>query len=358
MRLHQASGAAIVALLLSASALGAEPKEPPKGPSQARELRVTVQLPPASMQTKNLSLFKQHVETLSKGALKISIFPSGQLFEDAQVIKAVVAGQVEIGASRIGHFTEAVPALGIFLLPFMFNVPAVEDAAVKAGSPVRGLLDRAVLEKTGARVLWWQPFGSFVLLSKAAPVASPAAMAGKTVRVFDQSSAALIKACTGTPVYLGAKEQYAGYKQGRAQIGQAAVPTIASWRFWEVMDTVTNTRHLVDALLIIISERLWQSLSEDHRRILEQAAGEAQKAYNANLRKIEAETYATAAKHGMKVIDVSRYQVDEWKACAAELLVGYLDRSGALGAKTLKGYRDILLETYRTHAPASRRREP
>jgi C4-dicarboxylate-binding protein DctP len=357
MRLHQVSGAALVALLLSASALAAEPKEAPKGPSEARELRVTMQLPPASMQAKNLSLFKQQVETLSKGALKVSIFPSGQLVEDRQVIKAVVTGQVEIGASRIGHFTQAVPAIGIFLLPFMFNVPAVEDAAMKAGSPIRGLLDQAVLEKTGARVLWWQPFGSFILLSKGAPVASPAAVAGKTVRVFDQSSAALFEACGGIPVYLGANEQYAAYKQGRPQIGQAAIPTIVSWRFWEVMDTVTNTRHLVDALLIIISERLWKSLTEDHRRILGEAAGEAQKAYNANLRKLEAEALALATKHGMKVIDVSPYEVDQWKACAAEVLVGYLDRSGALGAKAMKGYRDILLETYRTHAPVSSRRE-
>ena len=355
MRLHQVSGAAIVALLLSASALAAEPREPPKAPFEARELRVTVQLPPASMQTKNLTLFKQHVETLSKGALKISIFPSGQLVEDSQVIKAVLAGRVEIGASRIGHFTESVPAIGVFLLPFMFNVPAVEHAAMKAGSPVRGLLDQAVLQKTGARVLWWQPFGSFVMLSKGAPVSSPAEMAGRTVRVFDQSSAALVAACAGTPVYVGANEQYGAYKQGRTQIGQAAIPTIASWRFWEVMDTVTNTRHLVDALLVIISERLWQSLTEDHQRILAEAAGEAQKAYNADLRKIEANARALAEKNGMNVVNVSPHQVDEWKACASDLLAGYLDRSGALGGKTLAGYRDILLETSRTQPPIVRR---
>ena len=107
MYLRPIWGAAFVALLLSTSALAEEPKEPPKQPSQAKELRVTLQLPPASMQAKNLSLFKQQVETLSKGTLRISIVPSGQLVEDSQVIKAVVTGQVEIGASRIGHFTEA-----------------------------------------------------------------------------------------------------------------------------------------------------------------------------------------------------------------------------------------------------------
>jgi C4-dicarboxylate-binding protein DctP len=350
MRLHAISGTTIVALLLSASALAEEPK----GGPQARELRVTIQLPPASMQTKNLSLFKQHVESLSEGNLKISIVPSGQLVEDSQVINAVVSGQVEIGASRIGHFTEAVPAMGIFLLPFMFNVPAVEDATMKAGSPVRRLLEQAVLQKTGARILWWQPFGSFVMLSKSAPITSPVAMAGKTARVFDQNSSALVEACSGIPVYLNANEQYGAYKQGRAQIGQAAIPTIASWRFWEVMDTLTNTRHLVDALLIIIGERFWQSLTDDERRVLQSAAVQAQQTYNAELRKIEAEARSTAERNGMKVVNVSPHQVDEWKVCASELLTGYLDRSGALGAKTLAGYRDILIETSRTQPPTLR----
>src|SRR5262249_30790557 len=113
MYLRAIWGATFVALLLSTSALAEEPKEPSKEPSQAKELRVTLQLPPASMQAKNLSLFKQHVETLSKGTLRVSIVPSGQFVEDSQVIQAVVTGQVEIGASRIGHFTEAVPAMGI-----------------------------------------------------------------------------------------------------------------------------------------------------------------------------------------------------------------------------------------------------
>jgi C4-dicarboxylate-binding protein DctP len=58
----------------------------------------------------------------------------------------------------------------------MFNAPAEEDAAMKVGSPVRGLMDQAVLQKTRARVLWWQPFGSFVLMSKGPPITSPAAL--------------------------------------------------------------------------------------------------------------------------------------------------------------------------------------
>src|SRR5215510_4557050 len=115
MRPHPISGAAI-ALLLLASGLAAQPNDSSRSPNQSRELRVTVQTPPKSINNDNLELFKKRVETATDGALKISIHVG--LIEDSQVIKAVAAGQVEMGGSRLGHFVDAVPAIGIFLLPF------------------------------------------------------------------------------------------------------------------------------------------------------------------------------------------------------------------------------------------------
>ena len=258
---------AIIALMFMTQAMAAEPVE----------LRVAVQMPPGSIETNNLFLFKERVEAASKGGLKISIFPSGQLVEDSQVVKAVTAGQIEIGASRIGHFEKAVPAIGIFLLPFMFNTPGIQQTAMTPGSPVRAPLDEAVLRKAGARVLWWQSLGSYALLSKGRPIVSPKAMAGKSVRVFDDNSTAFVRACGGTPVYVSGNDMYEAYRTGRTEIGQTPPSPFVSRHLWEVMDQYANTRHVTDALLIVMNEQVWKSLPADHRRILEDAAGESQK---------------------------------------------------------------------------------
>ena len=152
MCLRTTSGAAIVALLLSAPALGAEPKDSLGSTSQPRELRITVQTPPGSINNDNLELFKKRVETATDGALKISVHVG--LVEDSQVIKAVAAGQVEMGGSRIGLFADAVPAIGIFLLPFMFNLLPVQDAAIQTDSPFSASLGRGSLgENRGSRPL-------------------------------------------------------------------------------------------------------------------------------------------------------------------------------------------------------------
>jgi C4-dicarboxylate-binding protein DctP len=328
--------AAVVAFLLPAPGLAADPDRPTSPPSQPRELRITVQTPKGSINNDNLELFKKRVETATEGALRISIHV--RLVEDRQVIKAVAAGQVEMGGSRIGHFADAVPAIGIFLLPFMFNLLPVQDAALQPESPFRRLLDAAVLDKTGARVLWWSPFGTSVLLSRSVPMTSPAAMEGKSVRTYDKISETLVRSCGGTPVYLGGTEQYDGYKTGKAVVGQAGVTYVVARHLWDVMDTLANTRHFADGMLILINEQVWRSLPPDHRRVLQEAAAEAQKAILADLNRRESEGYALAAKHGMKIHEVTPDEVAEWRVCSAPVLESFMSNAGELGQRLMDAY--------------------
>ena len=336
MRPRSASAASIVALLLSTSVVAAEPKDSPRAPHQPRELRITVQTPPGSINNDNLELFRKRVETATEGALKISVHVG--LVEDSRVIKAVAAGQVEMGGSRIGHFAEAVPAIGIFLLPFMFNLVPVQEAALKTDSPFRRSLDAAVLEKTAARVLWWSPFGTSIMLSKSAPITSPAAMAGKTVRTYDKISESLVRSCGGIPVYLGGTEQYNGYKTGKAVAGQMGITFVVARRMWEVLDTLADTRHFADGMLILINEQIWQSLPADHRRILEDAAVEAQNAILTDLHGRETEGYALAAKNGIKIHAITPDEVAEWRVCSSPVLEAFMSSSGQLGQQLLEAY--------------------
>jgi C4-dicarboxylate-binding protein DctP len=333
---HAVSGAVAAVWLLSASPLAAQPADAVGAPSASRELRITVQTPPKSINNDNLEFFKKRVEKATEGALKISIHVA--LVEDSKVIQAVVAGQVEMGGSRLGHFSEVVPGIGIFLLPFMFNMLAVQDAALQPDSAFRRLLDEEVLKKTGARVLWWSPFGTSVLMSKSEPITSPAALAGKTVRTYDKISANLAKSCGGVPVYLGGPEQYDGYKTGKAAVGQAGITFVVARKLWDVLHTVANTRHFADGMLILINEDVWRSLSPDHQRAVQAAAAEAQKAILVDLQNREAEGYALAAKNGMKIHEITPDEVAEWNVCSAPIFDEFVSQAGTLGQRLMEAY--------------------
>jgi len=163
-------------------------------------------------------------------------------------------------------------------------------------------------------------------------------MAGRTVRTYDKISATLVSSCGGIPVYLGGTEQYDGYKTGKAAVGQAGVTFVVARRLWEVMDTLVNTRHFADGMLILINEPLWQSLPPDQRRILEEAAAEAQQTILVDLQKREMEGYALAAKNGMKIHELAPDEVAEWRACSAPILEGFMSTAGELGQPLMQAY--------------------
>jgi C4-dicarboxylate-binding protein DctP len=107
-------------------------------------------------------------------------------------------------------------------------------------------------------------------------------------------------------------------------------------RLWEVMDTLANTRHFADGMLILINEPVWQSLSPDHRRIVQEAAADAQELILADLQRREKEGYALAEKNGMKIQEITPDEVAEWRVCSAPVLEGFMSDAGELGQRLMQ----------------------
>ena len=121
--------------------------------------------------------FKDGVEARTKGDVTVNIFDQSQFYNDYQVPNAVGSGAIEMGLAPLGQYEDDVPAAGVFLQPFLFNFDEIIRAAAQPGSEIRTIIDNEILSQTGARVLWWQRYGSPVMLSKAEPMLDPNSMA-------------------------------------------------------------------------------------------------------------------------------------------------------------------------------------
>src|SRR5215475_2365273 len=159
------------------------------------KIRVTVQLPPESFLYQNLQHFGDRVAEQSHGELDIKLLPSSELVKAGDVPHAIGSGQVEMGASLLLQYVEIVPAVDIFSVPFLFSNPAIFEAATGPSSRLRALLDENIRNATGARVLWWVPYGAEAMGSKGSPLRLPAHLAGKRIRVAGSTLAEFIKAC-------------------------------------------------------------------------------------------------------------------------------------------------------------------
>jgi C4-dicarboxylate-binding protein DctP len=292
-------------------------------------LRITLQLPMKSHLGQNLLLFKEEVEKASGGDIEVEIYHSAQLYKDNEVPEAVGSGQIEMGVASLTRYVGEIPAVDVFYMPFLFNTEELVREATSPGSPVRQPIDDAILN-TGSRVLWWQAYGSNVLLSKGEPLRSPEDMQGKKARVYGKTLGEWVEVLGGAPTLISGSEQYLAYQRGTVDIGMTGASGIQARNLWEVMDTVTITRNADIEFIVVVNENFWQSLPDSHKEIIADAARLAEVSVRDRVAQIEADAFAAAEENGMTVYRPTAEEVDRWREASQPVIDRWLEESGDL----------------------------
>jgi C4-dicarboxylate-binding protein DctP len=315
-------------------------------------IRVTVQLPPESLLYQNLKHFSDRVAEQSHGELAIELIPASELLKAQEVPHAIGSGRIEMGASLLLQYVEILPAADIFSVPFLFSDPAIFEAAAASSSGIRVLLDESIRNATGARVLWWVPYGTEAMGSKGSPLRLPSDLRGKRIRVAGTTLAEFIEACGGGGIISGGPEQYTLLQKGAVDGVSTSIEAFVSLNLWQLIDHVTLIRHIRKVFIILINDRIWQGLSEEQRNILKKAAMEAERAALTQDVILDREAVAVLAGHGMKISEASPADLDDWKACSSTVSELFLAKSGVTGEKVMAEYRKLL--GFASDRPSSR----
>ena len=163
----------------------------------------------------SLAQFKKGVEERTRKAISIEIFDDGKPYNDAQIVGAVASGVMELGVAGFNQFADKIPAVDILEQPLMFNFDALINAAFASDGEIRGMIEQALLETMGVRVLWWQPVGNQVFFSKGRDVAEPQQIKDKKVRVFSDTMAKFVKLCGGEPTVLTSGAIHGALRDGK-----------------------------------------------------------------------------------------------------------------------------------------------
>lgn len=293
-------------------------------------LRLTLQLPLKSVLGQNIAMFKAEVEKATNGEIEIQVYDSGQLYQDKDIPKAVGSGQVEMGVASLARYVGDVPAVDVFYIPALFDSDAKLRAAVAPGSAVRGPLD-AAMAKTGGKVLWWQAYGSTILMTKGEPIKSPEEMKGKKVRVFGKLLGTWVSANGGSPVNVSGSEQYFAYQRGTVDIGMTGPDTIKSRKMWEVMKSVTRAGQAAIEFLVVINDKAWAKLTPAQQKIITEASLRAEKQLRDEFAAIEKEAVEAGKANGMVIYDPTPAEAAKWRASATAVRDEFLKGAGPLG---------------------------
>ena len=301
-------------------------------------LRLSFQLPISGTLGTNLVRWKEAVERDTGGAITIEILHGAKALPDRTVANSVMAGEVEMAVANSVTLVDKVKGVDVLSLPFLFNSNVFLRAMLDPARQSRKLLDDAILEKTGARLLMWQPYGTNVFFSKGRPVARPSDITAKRIRASGHIDLEFGRVCGGAPELIAAGKQYEAMKSGQVDMAMTAAENVSARNFWEISDTVTRTNHSTVMLLLLINEQVWQSLSPVHRDAISKASSHAESALWDGLLLGDEEAYAFARAKGMNVVELSSFDLAEWRACSAPVVESFMAASGQLGQKLLKQY--------------------
>ncbi len=311
---------------------------PATADAQQVKLRVTLTAPITNHLGVNLVLFKTEVEKHSAGAISIEIFDNSRLYRDDQAVAAVTSGAIEMGTIGVSQFVRNEPALEIFTQPFLLNFDALVRAATDPDREVRRVLDKALLDRFGVRVLWLQSFGNSVFVSKGRDARTPAAIRGQKVRSWAKNMNRFTKACGGIPVVVPSSKMFETAKDGTVDMVMTGITSVETRELWKVLDTVTRTEHAALEFAVVINEKVWQSIGDKHKTIITGAGRRAERELRQTIADIEEKAYAFARSKGMKVYDLTPNEVAEWRACSAEVMDEFISTAGETGRRLIEAY--------------------
>ncbi len=320
-KLIGALGAALIALA-------------PMGAMAKTVIRVTLQLPESHSLGQNWLAFKRIVEENSGGELEVQLFPSAQLYKDKQVPEAVGSGAIEAGSAFLGRFAGSVPAVEVVNLPFFFRDEAHLRAAVSTGSPMREILDRAVLEETGARVLWWQAFGRNVYLNNGEPIRLPEDLNGKKVRTYGKILGWTVEALGGAPTLMSGSKQFLAYQQGAVDVGMTGTSAVESRKLYEVMENMTLSYDSAIEFVAIINDDFFNSLSPEQQKIITDAAAVVEQQLRDEVYSGE-DAIVDGLRDKMNVIELTEEERARWVEATQSVIDRFREEVGPMADEVI-----------------------
>jgi len=222
---------------------------------------------------KAADFFKQRAEALTKGKVKVEVYPNSTLYKDKEEMEALQLGAVQMLAPSLAKFGPlGVKEFEVFDLPYMFD-NYQELHKVTQGPVGRMLLDK--LEPKGIRGLsyWDNGFKSF---SANKPLHTPDDFRGLKMRI--QSSKVLdaqMRALGALPQVMAFSEVYQALQTGVVDGTENPISNLYTQKMHEVQQHLSLTNHGYLGYAVITNKKFWDGLPADVRGQLEQAMKES-----------------------------------------------------------------------------------
>jgi TRAP-type transport system periplasmic protein len=256
--------------------------------------------------------FADILDQKSGGKIKVRLFGSGQLGGDAQVISSLQGGTVEMTMVSPGSLAGMAKEYAMLDLPFLFNSYKEVDAVLD-GPIGRKLLD--TLPNRGLIGLGWWDHGFRILTNSRRPVAKMEDIQGLKVRVQQiPASIDMFNGLGANAVPMSYTELYTALETKAVDGQENPFAAIEISKFYEVQKYASTTQHVYNPLAVVFSKRVWDRLSPDERKMVQDAANEAGAYERQVSREMNEKSKENLQAKGMIITEITPEERDRMRA--------------------------------------------
>lgn len=248
--------------------------------------------------------FAEEVSRLSDGRISVTIYPSGQLGTEKDVLELVQLGAITMTKVSSLSLESFSPLLGVLNLPFIFQ--SREHYFKVLDSWIGDELKEAPIPQRLRGLIYFDAGDRNFYASK--PILTPKDVVGLKIRVMENATAIrMLKLLGGSPTPMPYGEVYTALQQGVIDGAENNITAITVNRHGEVSKHYSRDQHIFAPDILMISGQVYLDLSDEDRAIVHEASTTARD-FQRNLWEEQNIIYEkeAAEKMGVKFYDVDK----------------------------------------------------
>lgn len=258
-------------------------------------------------------IFKETVESQTGGDVTVRILGANAAGSEREQIEKAQAGINQITINSEILMPSFFPPARVLGIPFIFKSNAVAWEVLDG--PFGKKFETAWKDATGLRMLGIFNAGFRSFFNGDHPVQTPADLEGLKIRTGENDAhIAMVRELGGSPVPISWSEVYTSLQQGVVD-GMENPPGLAyAMKFHEHLEYLTLDRHLFSIHAAMISEASYQSLSDEQKAIVQEAAKTATAVARATVLLDERQALTDLEEAGIEIYDPKPEEYEQFRS--------------------------------------------
>jgi len=243
------------------------------GDFKARNIKMAIVNPIEHPQGVGAQKFAEELEKRTEGKTKLKIFANGTLGGEQQVASAMQGGTIDVSSMAPAQLVGMIKQFVVLDFPFAFASDAQADAVLDGpfGKKLMGLLNEKNLVGLG-----FQHQGYRSISNSKRPIVKMEDIEGLKIRtILNPLYVDMLKTLGANPVPMPFPELYTALETGTVDGQENPEQTVEASKFYEVQKYFSADKHIYNTQMLMVSKKLWDSLSDDEKKAFQAASDEA-----------------------------------------------------------------------------------